>query len=76
MDSHTTPYTVVRILYMERVARHNPQALTRSICRGSTAEVAQSLGLSASGNVPALLYPTHLFVLTSFCVLYDMVSHP
>ena len=60
-----TPYTVMRILHMERVARLNHQTLTRSICRGSTTEVAQSvrLGLSASGNVPVLLYPTHLFVL-------------
>ena len=60
-----TPYTLMRVLYVERVARLNHQALTRSICRGSTAEVAQNgcLGLSASGIVPALLFASHLFVL-------------
>ena len=55
------------ILYTERVARLNHQALTRSICRGCTSEVAQTwrLGLSVSGSVLAVLCPTHLFVLHS-----------
>ena len=51
--------------HTERIARLHHQALTRSVCRGGTAEVAQNgrLGPTVSGNVPALLYPTDLFVL-------------
>ena len=50
-----TPYTVVRILHTERVARLSRRTLTRSTCCCGTAEVA-----------PALLFPAHMFVLTSF----------
>ena len=42
-----TPYTITRILFMERVARLHHQALTRSICRGSTAEVGMGVWGSA-----------------------------
>ena len=51
--------------FEDNEAHLNHQALTRSICRVSTAAVAQKgrLGLSASGIVPALLFPTHLFAL-------------
>ena len=59
-----TPYTVVRIHYTERVERLSRRTLTPSICCCSTIEVAQygRLGLRVSGSVPALLFPTHLFV--------------
>ena len=42
-----TLHTLMRISYVERVARLNHQALTRSTCRVSTAEVVQNVRLGA-----------------------------
>ena len=65
--------------YTERVSHASTSGTdARRLSCGSTAEVAQNgrLGLSVSGIVPALLFPTYLFVLNFLCVLYGMASHP